>query len=101
MAQWRLRDPGSFPVEFHNAIRLGQGTDKVVCCRITKDSISADRVQWHIFCFSLRHHILHPTAIEYARWIHRTRVAWNGERQVWELLLTSRPPVYEGMQILP
>jgi hypothetical protein len=97
MAKWRLRDPGSFPPSFHDAMRAGEGKDKLVVRRFTEASIRADAEDFRIFRFSLRHHPAHSTAAWETKLKHRTRVAWNPLNRQWELLLTSRRSVLEDI----
>lgn len=101
MAQWRLRDPGSFAPDFHRAMQEGEGVDKVVTVRWTKSQVERDRIEWRLFRYSLRHYSAHPSALWEPVLIHRTRIAYNHLRERWELLLTSRRKVMEEMRILP
>jgi hypothetical protein len=99
MAEWRMRDPGSFPPQFHEAMRQGVGVDKLVSQRYTHRSILSDQIQWRLFRYCLRGHPGHPTAVNETSLMHRTRIRWNEDSRLWELLLTSRRTVLEDMEI--
>jgi hypothetical protein len=97
MAQWRLRDPGSFPPLFHTAMREGPGEGKIVAQTYTKRALDREQVEWQLFRFSLRHYDSHPSSYWEARLVHRTSKVWNEEKRMWELLLTSRRKVLEDL----
>jgi hypothetical protein len=97
MARWRLRDPGSFPPGFHAAMLAGEGVDKVVTQRYTLAAARSDQEDWRLFRFCLRHNDNSTAATFERKLMHRTRIAWNKDAHVWELLLTSRPTVMEDL----
>lgn len=101
MAQWRYKPAGSFPVEFHRVMQEGIGTDKQVKAFYTLVSANRCQVEFRIFRYSLRIDHSHPTAAFERKYKHRTRVAYNGLSGMWEVLLTTRGNVTEGMEILP
>jgi hypothetical protein len=98
MAQWRVRDPGSFPPGFHEAMRAGVGVDKLVSRRFTLPAARSDQTQWQIFRFSLRNYPMHPSAAWESKLVHRTRIAWNESMRMWDLLLTSRESVFTDIE---
>lgn len=97
MSQWRYKGPDTFPRGFHDALLLGEGEGKVAARRITRAAIDSDRTQWNIFRYSLRQTPGHPLHRIEAGFIHRTKVVYNRERELWELHLTSRRKVMEDI----
>lgn len=97
MARWRVRDPGSFPPDFHRALRQGVGVDKVVAQCYTQARAKSLQREWQIFRFALRNYASYPLARMEATLSHRTRVALNCDTSMWELLLTSRESVLQDM----
>lgn len=99
MAEWRLRPVGSFPSVFAAALAQGPGVDKVVIRLHTEMAARYMQKQFRLFRFCLRSDAMHPLVQVERELIHRTRVAYNWELKLWELLLTSRESVTQDMQI--
>lgn len=100
MPQWRLRDPGSFPPAYHEAMRQGEGVDKVVARVYTEKSVRHHQTMFQLFRFSLRNYpgyALHEVEVSLQ---HRARVAWNYDLRMWELLLTSRKSVMQDVSAM-
>lgn len=76
----------------------GVGVDKVVVRRITEASVRREAEEFRLFRFCLRNYPSVPAARFERELKHRTRIAYNRERDLWELLLTSRPNVMEDVE---
>lgn len=101
MAKWRFKPPGRFPMDFHRAMLEGPGVDKLVCQTYTYDGIKSRQWDFMLFRYCLRKDPGHPTSSAEFLYRHRTRVAYDPHRQLWQLLLTSREDVSTGMNIHP
>ena len=82
-------------------MRAGVGDDKLVMQFYTEIRAKRMQVEFRIFRYCLRFDVNHPTAAYERDYKHRTRVAYNGQSGMWELLLTTRKSVLEGMQFSP
>jgi hypothetical protein len=97
MPRWRVKNPGAFPANFHEAMMAGEGVDKVVTRRYTEVSVRRDAEDFRLFRFCLRHYPGYPAARPEMELKHRTKVRWNPDHRMWELLLTSRRDVLADM----
>lgn len=97
MAQWRYRDPNSFPPDFLRVMRQGEGVDKLVSVRKTERGAKADQEQFRLFRFCLRQHGAHEASLHEFSLVHRTKLRWDRESGQWLLLLTSRRNVLEDV----
>lgn len=92
MARWRLRDPGSFPPIFHEALARGPGR-YLVAQSYTERGIKADHIEWKLFLFSLRSFPTNHLHNASQTLQLSARKNWNEERRLWELWVTVRPPI--------
>lgn len=95
MSWWRLRDPGSFPSGFHEAMQRGVGEDKVAGTYYTREALKAAQREWRLFRYSLRHHPFDPCYANEVALIHRTRKHWNEGLKMFQLLVTTRKNLLE------
>jgi hypothetical protein len=95
MAYWRLKALETFPRLFHEALMKGEGDEKVLARRLRKEAAVADRLNWNIFRYNVRQGPPSALRTQEESLIHCTRIAYNPDLRMWELLLTSRRKVME------
>lgn len=99
MAQWRYKNLGQFPPDFHLAMLAGPGDDKVLGRYMTQGGATRAQVEWRIFRHSIRHTPSSHQLFEAERaCYHRTRIDWNDQEKRWELLLTSKPSALSDLE---
>lgn len=98
MSWWRVRNPGSFPPDFHRAMRQGAGNDKLVMQFFTKMKAERMKKEWLVFRYSLRAHAGDPSYGNEVELMHRTKVRFNHDSGMWELLLTSHKRAFEDIE---
>jgi len=90
--KWKLKDPGMFPVAWHEVVRKGVG-EHVVSRHSTRATADAARRTWALFKFCLRGYPSHPTAAFLNNMQSTARIAFSQEAKRWELRVVVKPSV--------
>lgn len=101
MAYWRVRNPDDFLPSFHDAMRQGEGQDKIAWAGYTREGLNRAAEDFRLFRFCIRQYPSHPLYKVERGLIHRTHKAFDRQTRQWRLLLNSRRNVLEDCTNLP
>ena len=90
MPRWKLRDPGLFPYEWHQAMKKDASEEVIISHYHTRQAAQVAHERWWLFRYCLRMHPGHPTSPLDGIYQRLTHVRYNRSLEAWELWMSVR-----------